>query len=63
MRCRHGSHCNGGLREIADFSGDGKNSAPESLAERRENLFSHGDEVSPEKSDTAGRFTDLGTDL
>jgi hypothetical protein len=45
------------------FSGDRKNSAPETFAEHRENLFSLGDEVGPKKGNTAGRFADLGTDL
>jgi hypothetical protein len=51
------------LEKVGRFSGDRKNSAPESLAQRRENLFSTGNEVGPEKGNTAGRFTNLGSDL
>lgn len=51
------------LEKLGRFSGDGENSAPERFAKGRENLFSPSDEVSPEKGNTAGRFTDLGADL
>jgi hypothetical protein len=47
---------------LGSLSGDGENSAPESLAERREDLFPSGDEVGPEKGNTAGGFTDPGAD-
>jgi hypothetical protein len=63
MCYRHGLHCTAVLEKLGCFSGDRKNSALESFAERRENLFSLGDEVGPEKGNTAGRFTDLGADL
>jgi hypothetical protein len=51
------------LEKLGWFLGNGENSAPESFAERRENLFSFGDQVGPEEGNTAGRITDLGTDL
>ncbi|PYX71051.1 MAG: hypothetical protein DMG78_16775 [Acidobacteria bacterium] len=51
------------LEKLGWFSGNGETSAPESFAERRENLFSFGDQVGPEEGNTAGRITDLGTDL
>jgi hypothetical protein len=63
MRYRHGPHCTAILEKRRRFSGYGENSAPESFAKRRDNLFSPGDEVSPEKGNPAGRFTDLGTDF
>jgi hypothetical protein len=51
------------LEKLGWFSGNGENTAPESFAEHRENLFSIGDEVGPEKGNPAGRFTDPGADL
>jgi hypothetical protein len=45
------------------FSGDGKSSTPEGLAQLRKNLLSLGDAMCPEKGYPAGRFTNPGADL
>jgi hypothetical protein len=50
-------------RKGGSFSGNGKNSAPECLAQQGKNLLFLRNAVSPEKGYAAGRFTDPGANL